>query len=84
MKQYHLIVNGKVQGVGFRYFVQTLALEYQVTGWVRNKVDGTVECVAVCSENTFHSFIEKLKKGNRFAKVQHVEITESKDRKSVV
>ncbi|WP_400245495.1 acylphosphatase [Niallia sp. JL1B1071] len=77
MKQFHLIVSGRVQGVGFRYFVQTLALENHVTGWVRNKTDGTVECIAVASPDTLHTFVEKLKKGNRFAKVQHIEITEN-------
>ncbi|EOR24405.1 acylphosphatase [Niallia nealsonii AAU1] len=77
MKQFHLIFKGKVQGVGFRYFVQTLALENNVTGWVRNKADGTVECIAVASTESLHTFLEKIKKGTRFAKVQYIEITES-------
>ena len=77
MKQFHLIVRGRVQGVGFRYFVQTLALENHVFGWVRNNPDGTVECIAVASLDTLHTFVEKMKVGNRFAKVLDVKITES-------
>ncbi|CAI9390368.1 acylphosphatase [Niallia sp. Sow4_A1] len=77
MKQFHLIVSGRVQGVGFRYFVQTLALENHITGWVRNKADGTVECIAIAPLDTLHAFVEKIKKGNRFIKVQHIAITES-------
>ena len=76
MKQLHLIIRGRVQGVGFRYFVQMIAMENQVTGWVRNKADGTVECMAVASSETLHAFVEKVKKGNRFARVDHIEINE--------
>lgn len=77
MKQLHLIIKGRVQGVGFRYFVQMIAMENQVTGWVRNKADGTVECMAVASSETLRAFMEKVKKGNRFARVDHIEIKES-------
>lgn len=77
MKQLHLIIKGRVQGVGFRYFVQMIAMENQVTGWVRNKADGTVECMAVASSETLRVFIEKVKKGNRFSRVDHIEIKES-------
>ncbi|AYV69353.1 MULTISPECIES: acylphosphatase [Niallia] len=77
MKQLHLIINGRVQGVGFRYFVQMIAMENQITGWVRNKADGTVECRAVASSETLRAFVEKVKRGNRFARVDHIEIQES-------
>ncbi|UQZ74625.1 acylphosphatase [Niallia circulans] len=77
MKQQHLIINGRVQGVGFRYFVQMIAMENQITGWVRNKADGTVECMAIASSETLRAFVEKVKRGNRFARVDHIEIQES-------
>ncbi|PAD82805.1 hypothetical protein CHH57_12895 [Niallia circulans] len=77
MKQLHLIINGRVQGVGFRYFVQMIAMENKITGWVRNKADGTVECMAVASSETLRAFVEKVKRGNRFARVDHIEIQES-------
>jgi len=74
--QYHLAITGKVQGVGFRYFVQMKASEYNVNGWVRNKDNGSVEAVITGQKETITSFIDEIKKGNRFAAVHHVDITE--------
>jgi len=54
-----------------------IAMENQITGWVRNKADGTVECMAVASSETLRAFVEKVKRGNRFARVDHIEIQES-------
>ncbi|MBE0317731.1 MULTISPECIES: acylphosphatase [unclassified Niallia] len=76
MIQYHLAITGKVQGVGFRYFVQMKAIEYNVNGWVRNKDNGSVEAVISGPKETLASFIDDIKKGNRFAAVHHVDITE--------
>ena len=42
----HSIVEGHVQGVGFRYFVVDTALSLGITGWVRNRFDGSVEVLA--------------------------------------
>jgi len=74
--QYHLAITGKVQGVGFRYFVQMKASEYNVNGWVRNKDNGSVEAVITGPKETLASFIDDIKKGNRFAAVHQVDITE--------
>ena len=46
---YHVIVTGRVQGVGFRYSTQKAAAAYGVRGWVRNMPDGSVE--VVCEGN---------------------------------
>lgn len=45
-QQLHAIVEGHVQGVGFRYFVLEVAQQLQLTGWVRNLVNGNVELLA--------------------------------------
>ncbi len=45
-QQFHAIVEGHVQGVGFRYFVLEVAQQLQLTGWVRNLVNGNVELLA--------------------------------------
>ena len=42
----HAFIQGRVQGVGFRYYVMQAAQDYHLTGWVRNLYDGRVEVVA--------------------------------------
>ncbi|GKU84426.1 acylphosphatase [Niallia sp. NCCP-28] len=76
MIQYHLIVSGKVQGVGFRYFVQMKAMHYDVTGWVKNLENGSVEIVASADKEALLSFIKEIKKGNLFISVEHLDIRE--------
>ena len=61
MKTVHVTVYGRVQGVGFRYFTQALALKMQVNGFVRNQSDGGVFIVAQASEEVLQTFIEKIK-----------------------
>nr|WP_224752322.1 acylphosphatase [Metabacillus arenae] len=75
MKHYHLIVSGKVQGVGFRFFSQTLAAEHHVYGWAKNLEDGSVEIKAEGDETNLDEFVAALRKGNRFAKVAHIELS---------
>ena len=43
MKRYHYNFQGRVQGVGFRFTMHALANKYQLTGWVKNNYDGSVE-----------------------------------------
>lgn len=76
MKQYHVIVSGKVQGVGFRYFVQLKAMDYGLTGWVKNNQNGSVELVAIGPKEKLDVFMEEIKKGNRFASVHEVNLIE--------
>ncbi|MDX8289178.1 acylphosphatase [Metabacillus indicus] len=77
MKTIHLIVYGHVQGVGFRYFAQNSALSEKVTGWVKNKEDGTVEAVAQGTENQLESFVRSLRSGNRYARVEEIKVSEA-------
>ncbi|MDL5376704.1 acylphosphatase [Exiguobacterium mexicanum] len=74
MKQaQHLIVSGRVQGVGFRYFTQATALEYGITGWVRNLNDGTVELQIEGDAERLESYKRALYDGNRFVGVERIE-----------
>jgi len=77
MIQLHIIVSGKVQGVGYRYFSQMKAVQYGVTGWAKNLADGSVEIAAVGSKDQLDSFIEELRIGNPFSKISDMKITES-------
>ena len=73
IKRHHLIVEGRVQGVGFRYFTQKLAQQFGLVGWVRNLPDGTVEVEAEGEDQLFEPFLHALKTKNRFAKVNHIQ-----------
>lgn len=76
MKRVYMNISGRVQGVGFRYYTQHLAVQHNLVGWVKNEEDGTVTIDAQGHEEELNSFIEEIKKGpSRFAKVKNVELT---------
>lgn len=56
------IFSGSVQGVGFRYTVQNLALQYDVKGYVRNLADGSVELVIEGPEQDISSLVDDIKR----------------------
>lgn len=61
----HAIVEGHVQGVGFRAFVLDHALELGLTGWVRNRWDGTVEVLAEGPKMELENLLTALQRGPR-------------------
>ena len=65
----HIWVQGRVQGVGFRAFVQQNAFQSGVTGWVRNIGYDTVEAVAEGSKEQLESFLRTVKRGPFSARV---------------
>jgi acylphosphatase len=67
------IVRGRVQGVGFRWFVDHEARQLSLAGWVRNNFDGTVEVLAIGSEQQLAALKARLEKGPRAARVDVVE-----------
>jgi acylphosphatase len=80
MSRLHAIVRGRVQMVGFRYFVETEAKKLGLTGWVRNGVDGsTMEVVAEGKEDQLRQLEAKLHQGPRLARVERVDVTWAKD-----
>lgn len=74
LKTVHLIVEGRVQAVGFRFFTQQTAAQLAINGWVRNRSDGSVEVKAEGPQDSIDQFITLLKKGNRFAKVRSISV----------
>lgn len=72
MIRYNILVSGKVQGVGFRFFVVQQALELSITGFVRNNPDGTVEIDAQGSIENMQTFLSLIHKGSPFSKVSDV------------
>lgn len=76
MKRYHITVSGRVQGVGFRYFVIRIASGMKLKGWVYNCYDGNVEIEVQGEDEQLNSFIESVRKGNLFIRVENVNIDE--------
>ena len=70
-------VRGRVQGVGFRWFVEREAQMLSIAGWVRNRSDGTVEVLAQGTRDQLFSLRSKLQQGPRASRVDDVEEVES-------
>ena len=70
-------VTGRVQGVGFRYFVQHKATALGLTGWTRNLEDGRVEVYAVGNPQRLSDLAAALHQGPRMAEVRSVEENEA-------
>jgi acylphosphatase len=68
-----VIIRGTVQGVGFRAWTEREAKKRNLTGWVRNVEDGTVESLIQGPEAEVKSMIEAFHVGPRFSAVTHVE-----------
>jgi acylphosphatase len=72
------IVRGRVQGVGFRWFVEREAHMLGIKGWVRNNMDGSVEVLAMGSRDQLSGLRSRLREGPRAARVDDVEEAETK------
>ncbi|MDZ4160181.1 MAG: acylphosphatase [Anaerolineaceae bacterium] len=68
----HAIVEGYVQGVGYRFFVVDTASLLELTGWVRNTYDGRVEVVAEGGRTVLEDLLKRLQRGPRMARVSQV------------
>jgi len=70
----HVVFRGRVQGVGFRAFVEQQAMQFGVEGWVRNRRDGvTVEAVFAGAAETVAAVIEACRKGPPHGRVDAVD-----------
>jgi acylphosphatase len=72
------LVRGRVQGVGFRWFVEREAHMLGVNGWVRNNADGSVEVLAAGTAEQLAGLRSRLQAGPRAARVDSVQETEAK------
>ena len=68
----HYLVKGRVQGVGFRWFVHREAAALDLNGWVRNTEDGHVEVVAAGDPEPLSELAQVLRKGSRGSRVDAV------------
>jgi acylphosphatase len=69
-------IEGSVQGVGFRYWTERVASELGLSGWVRNRRDGSVEALFCGPREDVALMLERCRDGPRSARVAAVEIVE--------
>jgi len=72
------LVRGRVQGVGFRWFVEREAHILGIAGWVRNNHDGSVEVLAQGTRDQLSGLHSRLREGPRAARVDAVDVSEAK------
>lgn len=72
LKRLHAAVQGRVQGVGFRYFVMERARELQIVGLVRNLRNGDVEVIAEGDEGPLEALLAALRNGPHMSHIDNV------------
>jgi acylphosphatase len=76
MRNIEIFINGRVQGVGFRYQTKQIAKEFDIKGFVRNMTDGSVYIQAAGTNDKIEEFINWCRRGPRFAHVDSVQVLE--------
>jgi acylphosphatase len=71
------VVRGRVQGVGFRWFVEREAQMLGIAGWVRNNHDGSVEVLAQGTRDQLSGLHSRLREGPRASRVDAVEVSDA-------
>ncbi len=69
----HVTIRGRVQGVGYRAWVEHQAIAYDLEGWVRNRRDGSVEAVFSGPEHVVSKMIASCRRGPPSARVDHIQ-----------
>jgi acylphosphatase len=77
-----ILVEGVVQGVGYREFTRRAALRLNVSGWVRNRSDGAVEALVRGSPTGVEALIAEMRKGPRLAVVESLRMIEHDEMQS--
>jgi len=80
MPAYRYVIQGRVQGVGYRYFVRRQAEALGITGYARNRPDGSVEVVAEGTDDALRNFEARLREGPDFASVKGLDRAAIEDR----
>jgi acylphosphatase len=71
------VIRGRVQGVGFRYFVQSVASRESIAGWVRNLDDGRLETAAAGEADAMERFERALREGPPGSRVDQVTVDDT-------
>ena len=77
VKIFHILIEGRVQGVGYRHFAATHAKSFKINGTARNLLDGRVEVVIFAKEDeNIEAYLNELQRGPAFAKVREIKVKE--------
>ena len=79
----HLQISGRVQGVGFRYSMQREALRLGLTGWVRNRRDGSVEALVQGNDDAVATLTEWARRGPAGAHVAELRVASAEAEESL-
>ena len=74
----HVLIFGKVQGVGFRYWLYEKAIKKNIRGWVKNKITGEVESLLIGKDEDVNEVIKQCEKGPYSSNVTEVKIQDYK------
>ena len=77
MKKY-LVISGRVQGVGFRHWLQSIAIKKNIFGWAKNKITGEVEALIIGNEKEVNDLINLCEQGPLSSNVDYVKVIEYK------
>ena len=72
-------IYGKVQGIGYRWFIYEIAQKYSLCGWVQNMDDGSVECGVKGLGDDINKFIDEIKKNYIPAVIENIETVKAED-----
>ena len=75
MQQSHVLIEGRVQGVGFRHFTKVNAEEVGVYGWVKNLPDGRVEAVFAGPIDHIREMVNRCERGPGASRVDDIDVT---------
>ncbi len=78
-----VVVEGLVQGVGYREFTRRAAFRLDISGWVRNRADGTVEALLLGSQERVEAILVEMRRGPRGASVTALRIAPATDPEDV-
>ncbi len=70
----HIIVHGRVQGVGFRYFVQSVGRQMELAGNVSNAPDSTVDIIVEGEAGKIADFVRQVEKGPSLSRVERIDV----------
>jgi acylphosphatase len=79
MRSVRLVITGRVQGVGYRFWAERTAMGLGLRGWVRNRTDGSVELQANGADAAVASLIEACRQGPRAAIVADITVADVED-----